>query len=190
MELLPMMDYKIAAIPTEYRGRQYRSRLEARWAAFFDLCSWDYEYEPIDLGIWSPDFLIHGARLPLLVEVKPISRYDRQVTAKMEKGAERYGEACELVLLGLDLSSVWLGQLLSKALTGDDHDEYDFERLCFACYEQAPDQLDFCHETQSFAGRITGLYDGGTYGAAPQPDVKVLWNRAGNLVQWHKEGVA
>ena len=30
-------DYQIAAIPTLYRGRQYRSRLEAKWAAFFDL---------------------------------------------------------------------------------------------------------------------------------------------------------
>ena len=35
-------DYtKIAAIPTTYSGVVFRSRLEARWAAFFDLCGWD-----------------------------------------------------------------------------------------------------------------------------------------------------
>jgi hypothetical protein len=31
------VEYSIPAIPTVYRGQQFRSRLEARWAAFFDL---------------------------------------------------------------------------------------------------------------------------------------------------------
>ena len=34
------MDYTIDSIPTVYKGRNYRSRLEAKWAAFFDLCGW------------------------------------------------------------------------------------------------------------------------------------------------------
>jgi hypothetical protein len=33
-------------IVTEYAGARFRSRLEARWAAFFDLCGWRWEYEP------------------------------------------------------------------------------------------------------------------------------------------------
>lgn len=60
-----------AAIPTLYRGRQYRSRLEARWAAMFDLLGWAYEYEPYDLNGWIPDFVLMGKR-NVLVEVKPI----------------------------------------------------------------------------------------------------------------------
>lgn len=28
------------AIPTVYRGQQYRSMLEARWACFFDIIGW------------------------------------------------------------------------------------------------------------------------------------------------------
>lgn len=32
-----MTGFRVAAIPTRYRGRLYRSRLEAKWAAFFDL---------------------------------------------------------------------------------------------------------------------------------------------------------
>lgn len=79
-----MSDYKIAAIPTVYRGRQYRSRLEAKWAAFFDLIGWRHEYEPFDLGSWSPDFLIHcaGGRR-LLVEVKPLQEFDPAVATKV-----------------------------------------------------------------------------------------------------------
>ena len=34
------------AIPTEYNGYSFRSRLEARWAVFFDLVDWQYVYEP------------------------------------------------------------------------------------------------------------------------------------------------
>ncbi|MCU0392675.1 MAG: hypothetical protein MUE81_16310 [Thermoflexibacter sp.] len=68
------MNYSIKSIPTHYKGRLYRSRLEARWAAFFDLAEWKTEYEPIDLSGWSPDFLIDEA-MPILAEVKPHQSY-------------------------------------------------------------------------------------------------------------------
>lgn len=47
-----------AAIPTLYEGVRFRSRLEARWAAFFDLMGWKWEYEPIDFNGWIPDFKV------------------------------------------------------------------------------------------------------------------------------------
>ena len=52
-------------IETEYKGYRFRSRLEARWARFFDACNVDWEYEPegYDLGdglYYLPDFLLHG----------------------------------------------------------------------------------------------------------------------------------
>lgn len=59
----------IAAIPTKYNGVQFRSRLEARWAAMFDLLGRAWEYEPIDLAGWIPDFRSRG----LLIEVCPVS---------------------------------------------------------------------------------------------------------------------
>lgn len=73
------MKYSIKAIPTRYRHVLFRSRLEARWAAFFDLIHWEWEYEPFDLDGWIPDFLVsfrcgHSecpAGHSLLVEVKP-----------------------------------------------------------------------------------------------------------------------
>lgn len=58
----------IKAIPTEYKGYRFRSRLEARWAVFFDACGADWEYEPegFDLGdgtYYLPDFLLHGVTI-------------------------------------------------------------------------------------------------------------------------------
>ncbi|MCL5104962.1 MAG: hypothetical protein M1133_12730 [Armatimonadetes bacterium] len=55
----------IRAIETEYNGYKFRSRLEARWAVFFDTLDVPYEYEPegFELGngirylpdFWLPD---------------------------------------------------------------------------------------------------------------------------------------
>lgn len=54
----------IKAIQTRYKGYNFRSRLEARWAVFFDACGYQWEYEPegFDLGeTWYlPDFKIFG----------------------------------------------------------------------------------------------------------------------------------
>ena len=69
-----MDKYSIKPIPTNYQHRLYRSRLEARWAAFFDLAEWKTEYEPLDLAGWSPDFLINESTR-ILVEVKPQTSY-------------------------------------------------------------------------------------------------------------------
>lgn len=60
----------ISAIPTPYRGIMFRSRLEARWACFFDALHWPWHYEPIDLAGYCPNYIIAWPR-PLLVEVKP-----------------------------------------------------------------------------------------------------------------------
>ena len=69
------------AIETIYKGCKFRSRLEARWAVFFDNCNADWEYEPegYDLGngIYNlPDFLIRNVdgRVggDLYVEVKGV----------------------------------------------------------------------------------------------------------------------
>ena len=55
----------IKAIETEYKGYRFRSRLEARWAVFFDACNAQWEYEPEGFVLPSgkyylPDFLIHN----------------------------------------------------------------------------------------------------------------------------------
>lgn len=73
------MNYCMKSHPTVYDGVLFRSRLEARWAAFFDIIGWQWEYEPIDLEGWTPDFRVtfpcghsecNGCHV-LLVEIKP-----------------------------------------------------------------------------------------------------------------------
>lgn len=58
------------AVETTYAGTLFRSRLEARWGAFFDALVWPWTYEPPLGRGYLPDFSIGGAA-PLLVEVKP-----------------------------------------------------------------------------------------------------------------------
>lgn len=52
----------IHAIETRYRGCRFRSRLEARWAVFFDTLGLQWEYEPegfhLHCGPYLPDFFI------------------------------------------------------------------------------------------------------------------------------------
>lgn len=65
----------IKAIETRYKGYRFRSRLEARWAVFFDALGieWEYEKEGFDLGVhgwYLPDFWLpkHG----IWIEIKPV----------------------------------------------------------------------------------------------------------------------
>ena len=67
------MDQGIKPIETRYKGYRMRSRLEARWAVFFDALGidWEYEKEGFDLdGIYYlPDFWLPD--LKVWVEIKP-----------------------------------------------------------------------------------------------------------------------
>lgn len=58
----------IAPIETVYRGYRFRSRLEARWAVYFDALGIEFEYEPEgydlgDAGWYLPDFWLPQVRL-------------------------------------------------------------------------------------------------------------------------------
>jgi hypothetical protein len=69
-----------SGIPTEYKGITMRSRLEARWACVLDLLGLPWEYEPIDLDGYIPDFIVTSqlgwlsgdAPGTLLIEVRPL----------------------------------------------------------------------------------------------------------------------
>lgn len=66
------MTSQLKAIETIYKGYRFRSRLEARWAVFFDALGieWSYEKEGYDLdGVWYlPDFWL--PKQEIWVEVK------------------------------------------------------------------------------------------------------------------------
>ena len=84
----------IKAHPTTYAGVNFRSRLEARWAAYFDLNGWQWEYEPIDFDGWSPDFRLTTLFCPVYAEVKPDSDLSRFTKAY------RHWREVQVLLLG------------------------------------------------------------------------------------------
>lgn len=64
----------IKAIETQYKGHRFRSRLEARWAVFFDTMRIEWRYEPEGFEMsdgtrYLPDFYL--PRFDIYVEIKP-----------------------------------------------------------------------------------------------------------------------
>lgn len=123
--------YTQAAIPTQYKGVDFRSRLEARWAAFFDLVGWEWEYEPVDLPGWTPDFrvLIHypstnrdhpAMDRPALVEVKPL-RAIRGLERHLHRGADIMSDSqrdeCRIFLLGESPEYIWWRSVGNPTIT-------------------------------------------------------------------------
>lgn len=76
-----MMDIK--PIETVYNGYRFRSRLEARWAVFFDAAGIRYEYEPegFDLGdgiYYLPDFYLPDDDVWVEIKGKALSDEERE----------------------------------------------------------------------------------------------------------------
>lgn len=197
-------------IPTVYAGRQFRSILEARWAAFFDLCDWRWEYEPYELNGWIPDFVILPTRrgpkdghfvvdvAPVLVEVKPFTTLEEFDVQKIDKATvTTHAESFEVLLLGAtihwgndhaNLSVGWLGDCpwAGRAF------EVVSKRRSYARANLVMNggDLGFCHELNWFFNRINGVYvGGGGDGLWDEEKARMIsgwWQEAGNSAQWRR----
>lgn len=96
----------MSAIPTRYAGIEFRSRLEARWAALFGLADISWEYETLDLDGYIPDFIISNGQV--LVEVKPIVEWPCPVLGCVACGETNRTEYDNAVLK--IQSSGWTGR--------------------------------------------------------------------------------
>jgi hypothetical protein len=186
-------------VPTMFNGTRYRSRLEARWAAFFDLLKWDAHYEPFDLNGYIPDFVINGRDAwsgkkeeQIFVEVKPVMGmadllFERTAT-KMRAAVP--DKECLIVsyflpcaLLGMR-GPGWLFEMQMEEFYGElMNTGQSWEAAVFTTNRET-EQIGFAHSVGSYVDRITGFYDGDQgLGAV---NVACLWREAGNLVQWRK----
>lgn len=195
------LDGSHAAIPTIYGNVQFRSRLEASWAAFFDEMRWSWEYEPIDCNGWIPDFSlvsVLNAPRPVLVEVKPLDCFlDKEAVDTMQK-IDRADSKHEVVLVGLH--PVWISRPMpSDANLGmlRDTAEHTGEwapaplGIWHGSESETKNEagtIGFCHEGGFWGDRITGCYDGGCYGseAGVGRRVQRAWRTARNKVQWKR----
>lgn len=174
-------------IPTTYKGVRFRSRLEARWAAFFDALSWDWTYEPLDLLGYIPDF---GIRFEpgrtLLVEVKPAVDFEELALA--QRKVERSGWPREALLVGADLfekgsTTPLIGIIGERVQIADDPLAFEWgpARLfrCISC-----DRVSVLAEDGSWACRACGCDDGNGHVGQICGGLSELWDEAGNRVQW------
>ena len=128
-------------IETRYKGYRFRSRLEARWAVFFDTLGIEWEYEPegfelSDGSRYLPDFLLRGVKyerdygdmlaLDIFVEVKPSSAiFDDWAKAKLLSHSRPTILLCGVpevnrsyTLCGPDECSNWTGWIECTPLHG------------------------------------------------------------------------
>lgn len=77
---------QFTAIQAEYNGYLFRSRLEARWAVFFDAMGIEYEYEPegivlSDGSLYLPDFYLPDFKCYFEVKRKSVKGTEEEKTA-------------------------------------------------------------------------------------------------------------
>lgn len=192
----------IPAIPTKFAGINFRSRLEAKWAAMFSLMGLDWEYEPFDAKGYIPDFVLLGDD-PLLVEVKPAMNLDEcwSHVSKVEAALEG-NWTHDILIVGATPTMPgpeggyamdgWEGWNLIVGLLGERWDEDvacdDFPghwewgiglwNQCGKC-----GLFSFRHEEQSYRSRVCGHYDGDHY-LGPVTGVRDAWAHATNVCQW------
>lgn len=126
----------LKAIETRYKGYRFRSRLEARWAVFFDTLSvpWEYEAQGYDLGSagpYLPDFWMPAAQA--WIEIKP----DTPSLVELDKARQlARGRTDGLVLLAAGTPGqehIWVitdRDLIGPDLTDTQPVWCDLLRLC------------------------------------------------------------
>lgn len=113
----------IRAIETHYKGYRFRSRLEARWAVFFDALgiSWEYEAEGFvtSAGPYLPDFRLFGS---LYVEIKPASPISIGIQDAFPKIAAFANTGRDITTLFGDPQVRWYPVLTLTRMSSDDRD--------------------------------------------------------------------
>jgi len=178
------MEYTISARETTYNGHLFRSSLEARWAAFFDLVGWKWVYEPFELKGYIPDFILQFHK-PILVEVKPVMDLTemRAHAAKIEQS----GWTHEALIVGTtpdlgegmwDYGAIGLLGEYSVANSSFWWAEADIIK-CKKCNRES-----FFHTLGSWACRANGCHDGDHYHGHSNIDVRALWGEAHRSIRW------
>ncbi len=173
----------IAAIPTLYHGIQFRSRLEAKWAAFFDGLGWPWAYEPFDHAGWIPDFVITG-EIPFLVEVKPDAEPDDAVMAKIDCATD----GKHWVLLTSyepDFRIIQGWPSLGVMRAGGRLNDRGWEESLIGKMGRSWGLRTDTHHGRDF---LTGHWSSQGPVTVPIDELRALWAEACNATQWRGKG--
>jgi hypothetical protein len=181
------MEYKISAIETLYGGVRFRSRLEAKWAAMFDILGWEWTYEPCDFSGWIPDFAIHGDRNLVYVEVKPVDRLPDDVAKQLHES----GCSDEMLVVGLRPFEIDFQECPAIGWMTENNTGFQmgWDEAPFGRWKEGQGRVGFCHCEGLFYDRITGNYDGGHWGdgVVTVSEITGMWREAGNRTRWEKK---
>lgn len=178
------MTKRPTGIETVYRGIRFRSRAEARWAAFFELLGWRWQYEPVDLAGYIPDFVIDFGR-PVLFEVKGgIMPADIMVSESILEAVSKIEVSgwTERAIVGgsaprFDCPTTQLGRFAEMI----DGDRYAGDARLFRC--GACGEASLNSGCGSWSCIRCDAYDGDRYiGSVDSADE--LWAEACNVTQW------
>jgi hypothetical protein len=159
-----------------------RSRTEARWAAFFDALGWPWEYEPLDLDGYLPDFVLRFELAPLVVEIKPAMQMSALVSAQQKLDRSGWtGEA--IVTLGAPATPVLgygpvLGAFREREIDGEAPWGSAELFRCLSCGAYSP----LCCE-ETWRCRLCDSASGNAHIGHADGALE-LWALASNRVQW------
>ena len=125
---------EIKAIETLYNGYRFRSRLEARWAVFFDAAGIPYEYEPegfvlYDGTTYLPDFYLPWFKA--YVEIKRPNISEREYEDAVLKCTLLHADGDGVIVLLCKGDPVDMNMEIFCTCYDDD------EKLCVPCRDQA-----------------------------------------------------
>jgi hypothetical protein len=174
--------YEIKAIPTMFQGVMMRSRLEARWAAFFTECGFPWTYEPIDFDGWSPDFSLDLHR-KIYVEVKPT--INQELIAELVRVAKPVSEAtgARALLVGDSVQYNESERFFSLGVGfGEGCMSDGLDDIAIGVCSARACKVGMAPQYASYSCWVCNSYDGNP--VEPDAEIQKLWAAACNKTQW------
>lgn len=160
------------ALPTRFKGINYRSLLEARYAAWFDLVGVPVQYEPEAFAGYIPDFMHFGypgdrdREFGLLDAYDGAGAYCRGIVFEVKGALESFDFA-------KIRQSGWRGAVVCLDARGPAHAYIPDSEL---------------HECNDGGGAAWSSWREAASCYFHVSDLESTWAEAGNLIQWKPHG--
>ncbi len=149
-------DNIIKAIETEYDGHRFRSRLEARWAVFFNAIGLKYEYEieGFQMGElrYLPDFYIPSLDRWFEIKGKPLNEFEIKKCEEFCRRLDNENIKFSVLIGSPETCAVRIGEFYGIL---EYEWEWPSETFTDKCYIEAPRGLI---DTEYYSRFMKGLW--------------------------------